>query len=261
MDPRAQAIMAKLHQAKSENNIVVDSLVCQEIVNDSKVAGRENNIRTLDTIDTMIPDTKNIRTSDNSCISRPSAAANILTTSSISSGQAIEENDSSQVLAGPPKIVYAAASLKAPTGNRRTLNLDFRLNTTPSGKFNKLVFNLSDRSREFLNNVPDEWHPLPAYTEPKEVYAMSDAGTNKKWIGKGRLRGRWQEGKTPDKKIKKSTAAVLEEVKDGYVAHVWVDDFRLELTLRSSPNRQYPFKSEMIDDPSTQKYDDEGGWL
>lgn len=235
----------------------------QKILEKIRLA-RENNIRTLDTIDTMIPDTKNIRTSDTNSISRPPAAVNVLAATPSSSGKAVqgalEENDSSQVKL-PPKIVYACASLKDPRGNRRTLNLDFRLDTSPSGKFNKLVFNLSDRSREFLHNVPEDWHQLNAYVEPREKFVMSDCASGKKWIGKGRIRSSWVQGKTPDKKIKKSTAAVLEETRDGYVAHIWIEHFYLELALKPSNNKHYPFKSELIDDPTTQKWDDEGGWV
>lgn len=226
--------------------------------------GRENNIRTLDTIDTMISDTKNIRKLDINSISRPPAAVNVLAATPSSSGQVIEgvleENDSSQVVL-PPKIVYACASLKDPKGNRRTLNLDFRLDTSPSGKFNKLVFNLSDRSREFLHNVPKEWHNLPVYTNAKEKFVDSDSPLGKKWMGKGRIRSSWVDGKTPDKKMKKNTAAVLEETRDGYLAHVWIEQFYLELPLKASNNKYYPFKSELIDDPNTQKWDDEGGWV
>jgi hypothetical protein len=230
--------------------------------------GRENNIRTLNTIDTMIPDTMNTRTSDTNSISRPSAAVNGLATSSFSSGQKViddvvvlEENDSSQVCTAPSKIVYACASLKAPNGNRRTLNIDFRLNTSDSGKFNKVVFNLSDRHREFFNNIPDDWKVLPAYEQAWEYYHTLDVKKETKWIGKGRLRGRFQEGKTPDKKIKKSVTCVLEQTQLGYIAHIWIEKFHLDLELRASTNKQYPFKSEMIDDNSTMKYDDEGGWV
>ena len=244
MDPKAQEILDHIRQ------------------------GRENNIRTLDTIDTMIPDTKNTRISDNSSISRPSAAVNGLATSSSSSGQniigdvvALEENDSSQVNPAPSKIVYACASLKAPNGNRRTLNVDFRLNTSEAGKFNKIVFNLSDRHREFFKNIEDDWRTLPAYEQAWEYYHTLNVKKEMKWIGKGRLRGRFQEGKTPEKKIKKSVTCVLEQTQSGYLAHIWIEKFHLDLELRASNNIQYPFKSEMIDDNTTMKYDDEGGWV
>ena len=230
--------------------------------------GRENNIRTLNTIDTMIIDTKNTRTSDNSSISRPLAAVNGLATSSSSSGQniigdvvAFKENDSSQVCTAPSKIVYACASLKTPNGNRRTLNVDFRLDTSPAGKFNKIVFNLSDRHREFFKNIDDEWKTLPAYEQAWEYYHTLDVKKEMKWIGKGRLRGKFQQGKTPDKKIKKSVTCVLEQTQSGYIAHIWIEKFHLDLELRQSTNAQYPFKSEMIDDNTTMKYDDEGGWV
>jgi hypothetical protein len=231
-------------------------------------AGRENNIRTLDTIDTKILDTKNTRTSDINSISRPSAAANGMSASPCFPGQdilgdvvALEENASSQVVARPGKIIYACASLKNPSGNRRSLNLDFRLDTTASNKFNKVVFNLTDRHREFFNNVPEDWHQLPAYEQAWEFYHTLSCKKENKWIGKGRLRGKFVEGKTPDKKIKKSVTCVLEQTTQGYIANIWIEHFHLELELRASGNKHYPFKSEMIDDNASVKYDDEGGWL
>lgn len=244
MDPKAEKILEKIRQ------------------------GRENNIRTLDTIDTMILDTKNTRISDTNSISRPEAAANGMATSSSSSGRdiidsvvAFEENDSSQVQLPATKIVYACASLKKPNGNRRTLNIDFRLDTSPIGKFNKIVFNLTDRYREFYNNIPDEWRSLTAYESAWEYYHTLDTKKEMKWIGKGRLRGAFQQGKTPDKKIKKSVTCVLEQTQYGYQAKVWIEHFYLDLELRESTNKQYPFKSEMINDNTTIKYDDEGGWV
>jgi hypothetical protein len=140
-----------------------------------------------------------------------------------------------------PEIVYLSASLKAPKTQRRTLNVDFRLSTSPPGYFNKLVFSLShsSRQREFFSNIleyKDEW-------EYQETYAKFATILGKeKWLGKGRPRDKFVKGQITRSKIELGSACVLELKQGQYVAHLYIDGLYKELNLAPVENEQYPFR-------------------
>lgn len=219
MDPKAQEILDKMRQ------------------------GRECNIKTLNTIDTKT--LKTLKTKNQHTFAQESEM--YVATPLVSSGQAIreafmplKENDSSQVVARPPEITYLSASLKTPKTSRRTLNVDFRLDTTPGGDFNKLVFSLSDRRREFLSNVPKQHHDDWEYTEALAYY-YSSTNTNI-WIGKGRQRGKFVKGNHINSKIKLGLSCVLEQTAKGYLANIWIDGIHKEFELMPVDNQSYPFR-------------------
>lgn len=229
MDPRAQKVLDKIRNSKNE------------------LAGRECNIKTLNTIDTKT--LKTLKTKHQHTFAQESEM--LAETSLIPVGQAnevirgqeavvLEENDSSQVAGRPPEITYISASLKAPKTTRRTLNVDFRLSTTPGGDFNKLVFSLSDRRREFLSNIPkqhqDDWE-----YEQALGYYFSSINSNI-WIGKGRQRGKFVKGTHINSKIKLGLSCVLEQTQKGYVVNVWIDGIHKEFELRPVDNQSYPFR-------------------
>lgn len=219
MDPKAQQILDRIRQ------------------------GRECNIKTLNTIDTKT--LKTLKTKNQHTFAQEGVALCedemwAGRTSSLSSGQKREENDSSQVELRPPEITYISASLKAPKTARRTMNMDFRLSTTPGGDFNKLVFSLSDRRREFLANVPQQHHDDWEYTEALTYY-YSSTNTNI-WIGKGRARGKFVKGNHINSKIKLGLSCVLEQTSKGYLANVWIDGIHKEFELTPVQNQNYPFR-------------------
>lgn len=212
--------------------------------------GRECNIKTLDTID--IKTLKTLKTKnqhtfaqegvalseDEMCVGRTSSLS-VASPPEVSSSP-VGENASSQCELRPPEITYLSASLKAPKTARRTLNVDFRLATTPGGDFNKLVFSLSDRRREFLANVPSQHHDDWEYVEALTYYYGS---TNSKiWIGKGRPRGRFIKGNHINSKIQLGLSCVLEETSKGYLANVWIDGVHKEFELTPVSNQNYPFR-------------------
>jgi hypothetical protein len=236
-------------------------LTTQEVLQE---LGRECNIKTLNTIDTktlLKLKTKHQHTfaqegvalcEDEMSCGLPAAS------SGLASQKALEENDSSQMVARPPEITYLSASLKSPRTSRRTLNVDFRLSTTPAGEFNKLVFSFSDRRREFLSNIPQQHHNDWEYTQALEYYYSS---TNTKiWIGKGRNRGKFIKGNHLNSKIKLGLSGVLEETKNGYLANIWIDGIHKEFELTPVENKNYPYRYDSGASLETIEVLPRGGW-
>jgi len=216
---------------------------------EKKSAGREYNIKTLDTIDTI--DTKNYKTKNydisNAFANDPVIDAKQLPIgTSLSLGQEIEEKLVSQVNPGavilPPEICYLSASLKSPKTIRRTLNVDFRLTTTPAGEFNKMVFSLthSSRGREFFSNIPEQYHNEWEYQEAYAKFIMINS--RDKWIGKGRVRDKFVKGNIFRNSIELGLACVLEQRQSVPVAHLWIDGKYREITLMPVDNAQYPYR-------------------
>ena len=214
-----------------------------------ELAGRECNIKTLNTIDTNTLKTKTLDTKHQHTFAPMSVMK--AGTSSSSSGKAteairgqeevvLEENDCSQVAGPLPEITYISASLKAAKTTRRTLNMDFRLSSTPGGEFNKLVFNLTDRHREFFANIPKEHHDDWEYQSAWEYYHTLDATA--KWIGKGRPRTRFNKNGFANAAIELGLSAVLEQQGKKLVANVWIDNIHRTFELQAVENERYPFR-------------------
>jgi hypothetical protein len=236
-----------------------------EHVRNSKLEKSECNIKTLNTIDTI--NIKNYNTK-NYDISSAFADGNAIAekplpnSTSCSLGQEKEEHSSlvnpgSEISA--PEIAYLSASLKAPKTLTRTLNVDFRLSTSPSGKFNKIVYSLTNRYREFFANIPEEHHGDWEYQQAWEYYhGLVDKN---KWIGKGRPRGRFNKGVHVNQKIKFGLACVLELRKDIYIANVWIEGNHYAIELSPTANTSYPFRYDSKTVLSTTEYLPRGGWL
>ncbi len=228
---------------------------------------RECNIKTLNTIDTKT--LKTLKTKHQHTFAQEGVAfcedeMYVGETSSSSSGQTseafrpLEENDSSQVELPAPEITYISASLKAPTTSRRTMNMDFRLSTTSGGDFNKLVFNLSDRRREFLANIPKQHHDDWEYTEALQYYLNSTH--TELWIGKGRLRGKFVKGTHINSKIKLGLSCVLEKTSKGYLASVWIEGYHRQFELTTVDNKHYPFRYDSGASLEKTQVLPRGGW-
>jgi hypothetical protein len=207
--------------------------------------GRECNIKTLNTIDTVTLNTKTLDIKHQHTFAQESVM--LAGTSCSSSGQAIsasigalEENDSSQMAARPPEITYISASLKATKTTRRTLNMDFRLSTTPVGQFNKLVFNLTDRHREFFANIPCEYHDEWEYQQAWEYYHTQVA--DNKWIGKGRPRTKFNKSGFANAAIELGLAAVLEQQAKKIIVNVWINGIHRSFELKQVANERYPYR-------------------
>lgn len=209
---------------------------------------RECNIKTLNTIDTI--DTKNYKTKhyETSSVLAPGvvdandgAKHNFQLPKAIPFGQD-EEELCSQENSQPAEFAYMSASIKAPKTERRTLNLDFRLTTSPAGHFNKLSFFMAQasRSREFFSNIPEEYHQEWEYQEAFEYFVLSNY--KERWIGKGKPRGKFVKGKYINSKLEIGTAAVLELTPKGYVANLWLDGHHKVIDLSPVDNLQYPFR-------------------
>lgn len=224
--------------------------------------GRECNIKTLDTIDTktlLKLKTKHQHTFAQESVMMAATSSPSDGLASLSASQkSLEENDSSQVLDPQPKITYLSASLKTPKTSRRTLNVDFRLSTTPGGDFNKLIFSLSDRRREFLANVPEAHHNDWEYASALEYYYSSSY--DKLWIGKGRMRGKFIAGKHQNSKVKLGLACVLEETKKGYLVNIWIEGLHKEFELTEVQNKNYPFRYDSGASLETIEVLPRGGW-
>lgn len=221
----------------------------------------EYDIKTLDTIDTKNYKTKNYEISN--------SFANGVNSSNSSSmipfGEGLSADSESGV--SPPnqtpafEIAYLSASLKHPTTLRRSLNVDFRLSTTPAGQFNKLVFSLThgSRQREFFSNIEDEHRDEWEYQEAYAKFAMINH--KDKWIGKGRPRDKFVKNRVIRSSIKLGTACVLELNQGIYTAHLYIEGIYTEAILSPVPNTQYPFRYDS--GPAYQKPQviARGGWL
>jgi len=229
----------------------------------------ECNIKTLNTIDTI--DTKHYKTKNynTSSVFAPGvvdapdgAKHNPVMPTAISFGQEEEkEEEIPQVNSAPPEITYISASLKNPTTERRQLNVDFRTANTPAGVFNKLVFNLTNRHREFFSNIPEEVHNDWEYQQCWEHY--HGLTTKNRWLGKGRPRGKFTKtGKHVNQKIKFGLSAVLEECKEGgYLADFWIDGVHKQVFLSPVANKNYPYRYDSKTVLEKTEYLPRGGWL
>lgn len=223
-----------------------------DAIRKNKPDHRECNIKTLNTINTIDTiDTKNYKTK-NYEISSVFAPGVCDAKDGIKHSQSIpqlpmavaslQEERSSQEDSGAVEFSYMSASVKAPRTERRTLNLDFRLSTSPAGHFNKLSFFMahSDRSREFFSNIPKEHHQEWEYQEAYEYFVLSNH--KQKWIGKGKPRGKYIKGKYINSKIEIGNAAVLELTPQGYVANLWLDGHHKVINLSQVDNQQFPYR-------------------
>ena len=217
----------------------------------------EYDIKTLDTIDTKNYKIKNY---DNS-----NSFANGVNSSNLSSiisfGQDQESGVSPPVQTGPLGITYLSASLKAFTTDRRTLNVDFRLSTTPAGHFNKLVFSLahSSRQREFFSNIDDKYKDEWEYQEAYAKFAMITG--KEKWIGKGRPRDKYVKNRVIRSSIKLGTSCVLEINQDNLIAHLYIEGVYHEARLNPVANKQYPFRYDSGPAYEKPQIIARGGWL
>jgi hypothetical protein len=217
----------------------------------------ECNIKTLNTID--IIDIKNYKTKNYDNSNSFADGVNSSNLSPISSfGQDQESGVSPPVQTGPADISYLSVSLKAPKTDRRTLNVDFRLSTSAGGKFNKIVFALTDRYREFFSNLPKERHDDWEYQQCWEYY--HGLAHKDKWIAKGRRRGKYVAGTHINQKIKFGLACVLEIKQGQYVANIWITGNHFEVVLNPVDNKQYPFRYDSKTLLDVTEYEEDGGW-
>jgi hypothetical protein len=227
----------------------------------------ECNIKTLNTIDTI--DTKNYKTK-NYEISSVFANGGKQLPSSTSSPIGLVPEELEGVIppteetvglnvSAAPEITYLSASLKATKAQTRTLNIDFRLSTTPAGKFNKLVFSLTNRYRDFFANLPEATHQDWEYQQAWEQYHSSSV-TNK-WLGKGRARGKYSKGKHINQKIKFGLSCVLEQKNGIYIANLWIEGLHKEIELSPVENAEFPYRYDSKTTLEKVEYIARGGWL
>jgi len=227
----------------------------------------ECNIKTLNTIDTI--DTKHYKTKHYDTSSVFASGGKQLPSSTSSPNGSVPEE--LEVAIGPteetvgllvapvPEITYLSASLKATKTQSRTLNVDFRLSTTPPGKFNKLVFSLTNRYRDFFANLPEQVHTDWEYQEAWQHYhGLVD---RIKWIGKGRARGKFTRGKHINQKIKFGLSATLELKNNVYIVNLWIEGLHKEFELTPVENTAYPYRYDSKTTLEQVEYISRGGWL
>lgn len=239
----------------------------------------ECNIKTLNTMDTIntkhhkiknyetssvfAPDVVDVNDAKHSHLTSSSVGLASLSSSPCSDAVALSQKEEKFISKDCPaqlEITYLSVSLKKITTDRRTLNVDFRTSSTPSGVFNKLVFNLTDRYREFFSNIPEEYHCDWEYQECWEHY--HSLTIKEKWIGKGRPRGKFTKtGKHVNQKIKFGLSACLEQTKDGYLATLWIEGIHKQVLLSPTTNKEYPFKYDSKTIFEKTEYLPRGGWL
>lgn len=226
----------------------------------------ECNIKTLDTIDTKNQKTKNYETSsvfapgvfDAKDDAKHSQVIPQLPLA-VASLQEERSSQDNSVTKKPPDITYLSASLKAPRTATRTLNVDFRLGTSASGNFNKILFSLTDRYRDFFPNIDESRRNDWCYQQAWEYY--HSLTVKEKWIAKGRRRGKFIKGNHVNQKIKFGLSAVLELRRGVYVANVWIEGNHFEFELSPVDNVVYPFRYDSKTTLDVTEYEDEGGWL
>jgi hypothetical protein len=236
---------------------------------------RECNIIKLKTIETIETKNQKIKNYETSSVFAPGVSDSSdgekqshVMPSAIPFGKDQKESQSQReekeefippVNSAPAKITYLTASLKKPESMTRTLNIDFRLETTAVGKFNKIVFSLTDRYREFFPNINDAHKEDWCYQQAWEYY--HSLTTKERWIGKGRRRGVYKKGQHKNQKIKFGLSAVLELRKDVYVANVWISGNHFEFELNPTENARYPYRYDSKTTYDHTEYEEDGGWL
>jgi hypothetical protein len=205
----------------------------------------EYNIKTLNTIDTI--DTKNYEISSvfaHGVKQLPSSTSSLigLVPEELKEVVVPTEQTVGLNVSAAPEITYLSASLKASKTIRRTLNVDFRLSTTPPGTFNKLVFSLahSSRQREFFSNIPEQYRNEWEYEETYAKFSMI-LGKDK-WLGKGRPRDKFIKGQVRRSTLELGSACVLEIKQGQNIVHLYIEGMYKELILSPVDNQQYPFR-------------------
>lgn len=152
---------------------------------------------------------------------------------------------------------YIAVSLKTQDKeDRLEVNVDFRLQTSASGKFNKLVFNLVgwNRRREFFANIEEiaDWR---GYQQSYAQQAKTD------FIGKGRPRIKQTKGSIRRSAIREETAMLI-TTESELVCHLWIEDayFVLPFEPWSDPRKFFCAKAEYVNNPNSTRIK-RGGWL
>ena len=222
-----------------------NKLTTAQVLSTIRANQSEYNIKTLNTIDTI--DTKNYEISSvfaNAGKSLPSSTSSPIGPVPEELEEVIPptEETAGLFVASVPEITYLSASLKAPKALRRTLNIDFRLSTTPPGQFNKFVFSLahSSRQREFFSNIPEEYRSEWEYAETYAKFAMLPG--KEKWLGKGRPRDKYVKGQVRRSTLELGSACALELKQGQYIAHLYIEGMYKELVLDPVDNLQYPFR-------------------
>ena len=169
--------------------------------------------------------------------------------------------------APPTPIHYLSASIKKnakETTRTKTVNVDFRLENSTNTNFNKITFSLTDRRRDFLNNIPYEWYMDFEYEQAQLHYdeILKNLPSDQKWIGKGRERPQYRKGKFVNTELKQGLTAVMsyDHNQDCYNLWLWIEGFRYELRLIRVDNEWYPYRTDNV---LTEKitYKPRGGWL
>jgi hypothetical protein len=241
--------MTKISNVKSECNIKTLNTI--DIIDIKHCKTKNYDISSAFASDQVVIDAKQLPTT-------PSAPVGIAPLSEQPRGPELCSAVNPGAVLMPPEITYMSASLKASKSTRRTLNVDFRLSTSPGGKFNKIVFNLTDRYREFFSNVPEERRKDWEYQEAHDYYhGLVDTV---KWIGKGRPRGKFAKGHHINQKIKFGLACVLEIKKNKPIANIWIEGLHYCLELEAVDNAAYPFRYDSKTSLETTEYLPRGGW-
>lgn len=152
---------------------------------------------------------------------------------------------------------YIAVSLKTQESQERiSANVDFRLHSTQSNKFNKLVFDLVGwtRRREFFANIQDiaEWS---GYQTAYQQQQTAD------YIGKGRSRTRQQKGTYKRTPIREETAMLLSAT-DHVICHLWIENayFTIPLEPWQDTAKLFCAKGEFVSTINHSRIG-RGGWL
>lgn len=141
------------------------------------------------------------------------------------------------------KIRYACASLIAgDSQERKSINLDFSVDD--SNKFNKIVFPLTSRSREYLANIPlEEKLEWAIHAQLPQLHKDHNGPS---WIGKAQTRQIFIPGKIKKSHRLEKTGAILtyNETNQNFNLKCWIEDWHIEITLYPSGNIRFPFKGE-----------------
>jgi hypothetical protein len=220
---------------------------------------RENNIKHL-TLNTK-HSTLNTNTLD-----LPSGESGALGGQSPSSGLAAEPLPSQVEVSSSGEVIpalvnsdfqYIAVTLKTQKSeDRLEVNVDFRLQNSANGKFNKLIFNLVGwgRRREFFANIEDlkDWH---GYQSAYNQQGKAD------YIGKGRPRVKQTKGMIKRSPIREETAMMI-SAEGQLQCHLWIEDayFVLPFIHWADKDQRFCAKAEHINNPGGQRIK-RGGWL
>jgi len=129
------------------------------------------------------------------------------------------------------------------------VTVDFRLKSTPQNEFNKLMFDLSNRGRDFSRIIEDrfiDWNQDASYGQCLQFYLDCKNNGYTAWIGKGRDRKSTAVKKSP---LIDFCCMCVYSIDDELHGKLFLEDAQIEFDFTYYKNKYFIAKSTPIKNP------------